>query len=155
VAQSYATREPSGHHLDVVDKPETAFVSKIASSQDLSVLKEESLHTPRFHHSLEAIATERKLIHQANVVHVVREVSTALRQAAQTSQIHLHALSKVCCVDHRHGNSAVAVHEPRDVDVHSTTACIHTHGAGTREAEVACKRPQVGGGVVGVAVEAN
>ena len=73
----------------------------------------------------------------------------------QPSDIHPHALREVRCVDHGHGNSPVAVHERRHVDVLGIAAGVHSHRARTCEAEVACEGPEAGGDAVGVAVEAD
>ena len=129
--------------------------SILAGTDTINSLQEESLHTPRLHNRREAIPLQAELIHQTNIMVVVRQISTTPRQVAQPTQIHCDILRKMRCIDNRHSNGAIAVDERRDVNVLSVAARIYTHGARTCEAEVASECPKTSGSVVRVTVETD
>jgi len=134
-----------------------SFVTRGQESLSVPVLllEEESLHASRLHHRHESITSQLELIHQTDVVRVITEIRTPLRQVAQTPQVHGHTLREMRCVDHRDGDRAVGVHEGRDVDVLGIAACVHAHRTRTCEPEVASESPQAGRHVVGIAVETD
>ena len=122
--------------------------ASMAAAESISALEEEGLHASSLNLGRKPTSLQRKLIHQADVVRVVREISAGPGQIGHSLQVHIDVLSEVRRVDDGNGDSAVLVHKRRDVDVFGIAAGIHAYGTWSSEAEVARESPQATGDAV-------
>jgi hypothetical protein len=121
-----------------------------------ALLQEKSSQTPRLHTRHERRPVDRPPPHQRIIMLIIRQIRTHHAHLQRTPlQAHFNLSLIMRLVNHRNRQRAVCILKGSDEQIFRAGGCVDAHGAGAREAEVACEGPEAARDFEGIVGEAH
>jgi hypothetical protein len=123
---------------------------------DQHLLQKESRHTSRFHTRRKPGPINPPSPHERIIMLIIRQIRTHHTHLQRTPlQAHFNLSLIMRLVNHRNRQRAVCILKGSDEQIFRAGGCVDAHGAGAREAEVACKGPEAARDFEGIVGEAH